>query len=85
MENANYNVSMNDKGYNNEYNKNDYYYNEFSINNNKYFQNNEKNNNIYPNTYFFGFNNNINASFPKDFFNSDENIRNKNYDNFNED
>jgi hypothetical protein len=86
MENGNYNYNMNDKGYNNEYNKNDYYYNEFSINkNSKYFQNNEKNNNIYPSTFFFGFNNNINASFPNDFFNSDENIRNKIYDNFNED
>ena len=85
MENANFDFNINNKEYISEDNKNYYNNNEFSINeNNKYYKNNDKNN-IYPDTYFFGFNNNINACFPNNFFNSDENVDNKKYDNFNED
>ena len=89
MENANFDFHINnnnsDKNSNYEFNKN--YHDEFSVNHHiKYYKNNEKNN-IYPDTFFFGFNNNsnnINASFPNNFFN-DDNVCNKKYDNLNED
>ena len=97
MENANFDFSINnnnnsDKEYNHEYNKNcdkinlENYHDDFSVNQNTKFHNSNENNNIYPDTFFFGFkSNNINASFPNNFFNSNENFCDKKYDNINED
>ena len=96
MENANYELNINEnKNYNYENDKNYDINNAENYQNDGYFTNqiykNHKNkgdNNFYPDINYFEYNkNNINASFPSNFFNNDEteNVDNKKINDFNED
>ena len=95
LENENFDLNISD---NKEYihvNEKDYVNNEVNYQNNGFFTNknnkkckNKEEESIYPDINFFEYNkNNINASFPHNFFNNDEtpNIDNKKINDFNED
>ena len=95
LENENFDLNISDNKEYNHGNEKDYDINEVYHQNNGFFTNknnkkckNKEEESFYPDINFFEYNkNNINASFPHNFFNNDEtsNIDNKKINDFNED